>query len=66
MQTSFLSYIQQICYIMLGQRQEYKMYLLGNSSKTEGHGQGDQIGQNFAIWVIFYGVGQFFIEKIAQ
>jgi hypothetical protein len=24
-------------------------------------GQGDQIGQNFAIWVIFYGVGRIFI-----
>jgi hypothetical protein len=23
--------------------------------------QGDQIGQNFAIWAIFYGVGQIFI-----
>jgi hypothetical protein len=29
--------------------------------------QGDQIGQNFAIWAIFYGVGQiFFVEKVAQ
>ncbi len=26
--------------------------------------QGDQIGQNFAIWVIFY--GKFFLEKNAQ
>jgi hypothetical protein len=26
-------------------------------------GQGDQIGQNFAIWVIFYGVGQIFFRK---
>jgi hypothetical protein len=23
--------------------------------------QGDQIGQNFAIWAIFYGIGQIFI-----
>jgi hypothetical protein len=22
--------------------------------------QGDQIGRNFAIWVIFYGIGQIF------
>jgi len=29
--------------------------------------QGDQIGQNFAIWAIFYGIGQiFFLEKITQ
>jgi len=29
--------------------------------------QGDQIGQNFAIWAIFYGVGRiFFLEKVAQ
>ncbi len=29
--------------------------------------QGDQIGRNFAIWAIFYGVGQiFFVEKVAQ
>ena len=29
--------------------------------------QGDQIGRNFAIWAIFYGVGQiFFLEKVAQ
>jgi hypothetical protein len=27
-----------------------------------GH-QGDQIGQNFAIWVIFYGIGQIFFYK---
>ncbi len=27
---------------------------------TEANIQGDQIGQNFAIWVIFYGVGQIF------
>jgi len=27
--------------------------------------QGDQIGRNFAIWVIFYGVGRiFFVEKV--
>jgi hypothetical protein len=25
--------------------------------------QGDQIGRNFAIWVIFYGIGQIFILK---
>ncbi len=25
--------------------------------------QGDQIGQNFAIWAIFYGIGQIFISK---
>jgi len=29
--------------------------------------EGDQIGRNFAIWAIFYGVGQiFFVEKVAQ
>jgi hypothetical protein len=29
--------------------------------------QGGQIGRNFAIWVIFYGIGQiFFLEKISQ
>ncbi len=28
--------------------------------------QGDQIGQNFTIWAIFYGIGWFFLEKIAQ
>ncbi len=29
--------------------------------------QGDQIGRNFAIWAIFYGVGRmFFLEKVAQ
>jgi hypothetical protein len=29
--------------------------------------QGAQIGRNFAIWAIFYGVGQiFFLEKVAQ
>ena len=29
--------------------------------------QGDQIGRNFAICVIFYGVGRiFFVEKVAQ
>ncbi len=28
--------------------------------------QGDQIGRNFAIWAIFYGVGRiFFLEKVA-
>ncbi len=27
--------------------------------------QGDQIGQNFAIWAIFYGIGQnFFYKKL--
>jgi hypothetical protein len=25
--------------------------------------QGDQIGRNYAIWVIFYGVGQIFFYK---
>jgi hypothetical protein len=25
--------------------------------------QGDQIGRNFAIWAIFYGIGQFFSRK---
>ncbi len=31
------------------------------------HGQGDQIGRNFAIWAIFYGVGRIYIlEKVAQ
>ncbi len=31
------------------------------------HGQGDQIGRNFAIWAIFYGVGRiFFVIKVAQ
>jgi hypothetical protein len=30
------------------------------------HRQGDQIGQNFTIWAIFYCVGQFFSRKIAQ
>jgi hypothetical protein len=25
--------------------------------------QGDQIGRNFTIWVIFYGIGQFFSRK---
>ncbi len=31
------------------------------------HWQGDQIGRNFAIWAIFYGVGQiFFLEIVAQ
>jgi hypothetical protein len=28
--------------------------------------QGDQIGQNFAIWAIFLALGEFFPEKIAQ
>ncbi len=32
-----------------------------------GQKQGDPIGQNFAIWAIFYGIGRiFFLEKIAQ
>ena len=31
------------------------------------YNQGDQIGRNFAIWAIFYGVGRiFFLEKVAQ
>ena len=25
--------------------------------------QGDQIGQNFAIWAIYYGIGQIFFYK---
>ncbi len=25
--------------------------------------QGDQIGRNFAIWAIYYGIGQIFFEK---
>jgi hypothetical protein len=28
--------------------------------------QGDQIGQNFAIWQFFIALGNFFLEKIAQ
>ncbi len=33
-------------------------------SRSEANpGQGDQIGQNFAIWAIFYGVGQIFFSK---
>jgi hypothetical protein len=26
--------------------------------------QGDQIGRNFAIWAIFYGVGRIFFAQI--
>ena len=42
---------------------------LGNLGKYHDQGkyQGDQIGRNFAIWAIFYGVGRiFFVEKVAQ
>ncbi len=40
---------------------------IGATGVHLGKIQGDQIGQNFAIWAIFYGVGRiFFLEKVAQ
>jgi hypothetical protein len=43
---------------LLGHRSEYKNMNVWLDDK-----QGDQIGRNFAIWVIFYGVGRFFSIK---
>jgi hypothetical protein len=30
------------------------------SPNEVGYRQGDQIGRNFAIWAIYYGIGQIF------
>ncbi len=41
----------------------FSLYLVSIKSLFSlsiGGKQGDQIGQNFAIWVIYYGIGQIF------
>ncbi len=46
---------------------EYHNWGKSAAASLPGGDQGDQIGRNFAIWAIFYGVGRiFFLEKVAQ
>ncbi len=60
--TTFLRYFIQ-CISLISSPAFVPSILLIPFNQFWAQAQGDQIGRNFAIWAIFYGIGQFFYRK---